>query len=267
MNNNFDKIKSNLSFYTSLKKTVLFEYKAIIQNRSQIYSAILEPIIYYLFIIKGLSGTIGDISYKGTLINYTLYGLTGMMGIICVGEMTNVVYRTMIDNKWGLLHMKLLNGVKIIPYCIGKSFYAFVGVNIKIPLLIIIYLITGSKINFINIFSVYVCCMIIMLFWSNLGIMIALKVTSYRLRDIILSVLLIPLYFSAPTYYILDDAPSYVNFIAHINPLTYQLNGLREVVLLNKMGINFTIMTAMTIIILIINLFLLKNIKYNRSEM
>lgn len=266
MTNKYNEIKNDISFFKSLKKTIFFEYKAMKENKSSLFTSVVYPIVYYIFIIKGLSVTIGKVSYLGTDIDYTLYGLTGLIGIICIGEINNVLYRTIIDNKWGLLHLKVLNGIRIIPYCLGKSFYSFVGVNIQIPILLSLYFLTGSRIGLLNLIYGYISIIIILLFWSNLGILIALKITSYKVRDMITGVGLLPLYFSAPTYYILDVAPKYIKIIAYVNPLTYQLNGLREAMIFLKLGNSFLIMLSFTVVIILINLIILRNIKYNRTQ-
>lgn len=48
-----------------------------------------------------------------------------------------------------------------------------------------------------------------------------------NIRDFIVNVVLLPIYFSAPAYYILKDINGYIKIIAYLNPLTYQLNVLR----------------------------------------
>lgn len=47
------------------------------------------------------------------------------------------------------------------------------------------------------------------------------------MRDMVLTFLIMPLSFSAPSFYVLHDAPSFIQILALINPLTYQLNAMR----------------------------------------
>ncbi|WP_068268944.1 ABC transporter permease [Caviibacter abscessus] len=264
--NNFSNIKNKQSFLTGLKNGLWFEYKALIQNSSILYTNILFPIVYYIFFVKGLAKTIGVFNYKGRDLNYELYSLTGLIGIICVGEITNIIYRTVIDNKWGLLHLKLANGIGILSYSLSKSFYAIVGINVQIPILLIITKLT-TNIGFINLLIGYIMSIIITLFWVNVGILIALKVQSYKTRDLITHLLLLPVYFSAPAYYILSDVDKYIKIVAHLNPLTYQLNGLREAMLFTNFSKDFIIVVLMTLIVFLINLLLIKQVKFSRSEM
>ena len=243
--NNFEKIKEKKSFLKGLKYGLWFEY--------------------YIFFVKGLSKTIGILNYQGRELEYELYALTGLIGIICVGEITNVIYRTVIDNKWGLLHLKLINGINIFSYTLSKSFYALVGINIQIPILLLFTKFT-NKISVLNLIVGYFIIIVITLFWVNLGILIAIKIPNYKIRDLIVNVLLLPIYFSAPAYYVLSDVGGTIKMIAYLNPLTYQLAGLREAMLFLNFNKDVLILILMTLIISIINFLIIRNVKFVRSE-
>lgn len=263
--NNFEKIKEKKSFLKGLKYGLWFEYKALLQNKSALYSNLIFPIVYYIFFVKGLSKTIGILNYQGRELEYELYALTGLIGIICVGEITNVIYRTVIDNKWGLLHLKLINGINIFQYTLSKSFYALVGINIQIPILLLFTKFT-NKISVLNLIVGYFIIIIITLFWVNLGILIAIKIPNYKIRDLIVNVLLLPIYFSAPAYYVLSDVGGTIKMIAYLNPLTYQLAGLRGAMLFLNFNKDVLILILMTLIISIINFLIIRNVKFVRSE-
>lgn len=263
--NNFEKIKEKKSFFKGIKYGLWFEYKALLQNKSSLYSNLIFPIVYYVFFVKGLSRTIGILKYKGRELDYELYALTGLIGIICVGEITNVIYRTVIDNKWGLLHLKLINGINVLSYTLSKSFYAIVGINIQIPILLLFTKFTNN-ISLINLIVGYLMTIIITLFWVNLGILIAIKIPNYKIRDLIVNVLLLPIYFSAPAYYILKDVGGAIKFIAYLNPLTYQLEGLREAMLFLNFNKNVLVLVLMTFCISLINFLVIRKVKFIRSE-
>ena len=54
--------------------------------------------------------------------------------------------------------------------------------------------------------------------------------------------------------------------IAYLNPLTYQLAGLREAMLFLNFNKDVLILILMTLIISIINFLIIKNVKFVRSE-
>ena len=150
-------------------------------------------------------------------------------------------------------------------YTLSKSFYALVGINIQIPILLLFTKFT-NKISVLNLIVGYFIIIIITLFWVNLGILIAIKIPNYKIRDLIVNVLLLPIYFSAPAYYVLSDVGGTIKMIAYLNPLTYQLAGLREAMLFLNFNKDVLILILMTLIISIINFLIIRNVKFVRSE-
>lgn len=54
-------------------------------------------------------------------------------------------------------------------------------------------------------------------------------IETYQTRDLLLTFLIMPLSFSAPSFYVIADAPIFIQFLAWINPLTYQLQTFRGI--------------------------------------
>ena len=71
---------------------------------------------------------------------------------------------------------------------------------------------------------------------------------------------------SAPAYYVLSDVGGTIKMIAYLNPLTYQLAGLREAMLFLNFNKDVLILILMTLIISIINFLIIRNVKFVRSE-
>nr|WP_277348190.1 ABC transporter permease [Bifidobacterium sp. DSM 109957] len=65
-------------------------------------------------------------------------------------------------------------------------------------------------------------------FWSCFGYSLTGLIKDYQTRDLVLSVLLLPLTFSAPVFYSLDAAPVFLKIIGAVNPLTYQVVFVRD---------------------------------------
>ena len=55
----------------------------------------------------------------------------------------------------------------------------------------------------------------------------AAAIRSYRAGDFLLTVIVMPLTFSAPVFYSLDSVPTFLRLIARVNPLTYQVELVR----------------------------------------
>lgn len=55
-------------------------------------------------------------------------------------------------------------------------------------------------------------------------------IQSYSQRDLILSLVNLPIILTAPIFFSLESAPMFLKVMATVNPLTYQANLLRDLV-------------------------------------
>lgn len=153
---------------------------------------------------------------------------------LVLGQMSQTIYRTTIDKKYGLLALKLLSGIKPFYYVIGMSTYAMLGLSVQMFALIILANFFGIHYSLMKIGVMIVIIILTLLFWSALAVAITLRISNYQVRDNILSFVITPLSFTAPVFYVLDYAPLWMKWLAKINPVTYQLGALRQGVMLNQ---------------------------------
>jgi ABC-2 type transport system permease protein len=116
------------------------------------------------------------------------------------------------------------------------------------------------------IIIIYFYCIIILLFWTSLGVLITVFIANYQVRDIIIKAIVLPLGFSAPVFYVLDSAPKILKIFAKFNPTTYQLNGIRGLVFSTNNFISITLPILFTICILIITSIVISKSKLYTSE-
>ena len=79
--------------------------------------------------------------------------------------------------------------------------------------------------------SLFLLLCIFIVFWTSIFSCIALLINDYKQRDFILGVVMTPLIFAAPLFYSLDNAPMILQVISKCNPLTYQLELIRDVMI------------------------------------
>ncbi|MBF0925285.1 MAG: ABC transporter permease, partial [Atopobium sp.] len=81
------------------------------------------------------------------------------------------------------------------------------------------------------VIGMFLLLCIFIVFWTSIFSCIALLINDYKQRDFILSVVMTPLIFAAPLFYSLDNAPMILQVISRCNPLTYQLELIRDVMI------------------------------------
>lgn len=233
-----------------LKIVVQNEINAFLRNKGLIISQLIQPILYYIFIVLGINSFVKQIEYEGIKISYADYALTGILGILIISQMTQMIYRITIDKRYGLLALKRQSGISSFYYVVGMSMYSNIGICIQAIVLYIISKIFGSSIDLINYLKGILLLVIVMYFWTSIAALITIKINDYQRRDSVISFIITPLGFTAPAFYLLADVPNFIRILAFINPLTYQLKVIRSIVF--QTGTNILLLIILVLLTTII---------------
>lgn len=233
------------------------ELMAFFQSKGLLATQLLQPILYIVFIVVGLNSSIRDVSYNNMIVSYAHYTTLGIIGLLVINQMTQVIYRVTIDKKYGLLALKLCSGVKPFYYIIGMSVYPMLGLLIQELTIYLIAMFFGIYFSIGKFLLIIFLSFLLLLFWNTIGILITMFINDYRRRDIVIRFLLTPLGFTAPVFYVMEAAPTVVQWFGRLNPLTYQIDTLRTLYfggdfLLGAFWIGVTTFLALSLTVFII---------------
>lgn len=258
--------KMPISFSSGVRKVAYIEWRALLNNKQMIYSQLLVPVLYFLFYSIGISSTFGSMIYANMEVSFLKFSFIGILGLTLFGQMAQSVYRIILDRKWGLLAFKYFKGISPMSYFFGKMAFPLLSYLAQIIVLYIISIMVGEYFTIKEFLVIIVFSLIAMIFWFSLGTIIALRISSYKTRDLILNTFLVPISFTAPTFFSFDSAPKIIQILSAFNPLTYQLNAMRDWAFRLGNFKNMTIVLILTIIILIYAQFSVKNADLSSDE-
>lgn len=240
-----------------LKIIIRNELNAFLRNKGLIISQLIQPILYYIFIVLGINNFVTKIEYEGKTISYADYALTGILGILIISQMTQTIYRITIDKRYGLLALKHQSGVSPFYYIIGMSIYPTIGVCIQSSVLYVIATLFGSSISLFNYLGGIIIVIVVLYFWTSIAALITMKINDYQRRDSIISFIITPLGFTAPAFYLITNVPTFIKIIGYFNPLTYQLYAVRSIIfdtVINSF-LSITLVFLATVFMIIISSF------------
>ncbi|MBF0698557.1 ABC transporter permease, partial [Streptococcus danieliae] len=211
---NYKQQKTN--FIESVFKVSYVEYRALVNNKQLVYTQILVPMLYFLFYATGIASTFGQIIYVDKAVPFLQFAFIGIIGLIVYGQMSQSVYRIILDRKWGLLAFKYFKGVTPLAYMIGKMSFPLFNFLIQMGVLYAISILFGDSFSFDQFIVLVLCSIVMMIFWFSVGTIISLKVSSYKTRDLILNTLLLPISFTAPIFFSFDQAPLFIKWISFL---------------------------------------------------
>lgn len=201
------------------------------EGKSLVSSLLLEPVVQLVLLGAGLQGLIGggDDFYRGH--SYLAFVLPGLIILQALRGFSRTMYRTVLDRQWGMLTIKRLAGAGAAGYTLSKIVAPMLALLVQSFALIALATAMGVRIPVTNIALGLMFGMIAVGFWAAIAIIITGFVKDYVVRDMVVTWLMLPLSLAAPVFYQLDTAPTYLQWIASINPLAWQVEALRAILL------------------------------------
>jgi ABC-2 type transport system permease protein len=245
---------------------LLIETKALRNNKRIIYAGLLNPILYFIFFSFGIHATFGNIIYQGIEVSFLSYSMIGIIAMCIFREMYQCIYRMVNDKRWGLLSLKIFNGVRPFFYIMGISTFPLIGVTTQSIVVYILANIFGEAIPISNFIIILIFLLFCIIFWSSFLICIVSLIKNYKQRDFIMNTLMLPILFSAPLFFSFENAHQILQTISSFNPLKHQLDAMRSIAFGNPEYTTIIIVVSISIITSIISCFVLKNIDFNNTE-
>jgi ABC-type multidrug transport system permease subunit len=208
---------------------VEFERRAFTFGRAAVVGQLfVEPLVYVSFLAAGLQGWQQDINLAGHgSVSYLTFAFPGILAIIAIRGFARMIYRATIDRRWGLMALKTINGIQASAYVLGMVVVPVVIFAIQALVSMPVAAALGADVRPLEFMLTLALGAPVMIFWAASGLIITAGIKNYQQRDLIVALVLLPLMFSAPTFFPFSSAPIYLQAIGYINPLTYQVEALR----------------------------------------
>jgi ABC-2 type transport system permease protein len=165
--------------------------------------------------------------------NYMSFILPGVLGItmITIGMFASM--SLIQDKRYGYLKRIMVAPVSGEVPATAKMLGGITRGLIEVPILIIIAILLGAKIN-LSMFSIGIVIIVSILlcaFSSSLFILLTIKTADLQAPGVVSSLLLFPLMFSSSAMFPSSLFPSWLKAISNYNPLTFAVDVMREALL------------------------------------
>lgn len=221
------------------------------EGRTLVSSLLLEPVVQLVLLAAGLQGLIGggDDFYRGH--SYLAFVLPGLIVLQALKGFSRTMYRTVLDRQWGMLTIKRLAGTGGAGYACSKIIAAVSALLVQAMVLGALAMAMGVRIEIAHLLTGMALAVIAVAFWSALAIVVTGFVRDYVVRDMVVSWMMLPLSLAAPVFYKLETAPVYLQWIARINPLAWQVEAIRTAMLDGRITASTLVMTVLSLVAII----------------
>ncbi len=239
----------------------LRQIKRYLRSRSRIIGSLGQPILFLVALGFGF-GPIFQKAGQGNYIEFLAPGIIAM-SILFTAIFSGV--EMIWDRQFGFLKETLVAPVSRLNIMIGRVFGGATAAVFQGIIVLLISFIAGFRINsvLLILFSIIFMILISLLF-TALGTAIASMLEDFQGFQLIMSFLVMPLFFLSGALFPLTGLPEAMKIVAAVDPLSYGVDGLRFALTGSShfgVGIDFVVLILITFLLLVAGSFLFSRIE------
>ncbi len=213
-----------LGIYTIWYRDVLrFWY-----DKARMLSAILFPVMFLVIFGSGLQGSIG-IMASG--VNFTQFMFPGIMGMsVLMGSFMSGV-SIVWDREFGFLKEVLVAPISRVSVALGRTLGAATIATIQGIIILVLAPILKIPLTVGAVFALIPLMFLLAASMGSMGILLASRVKSTEAFQAIMQMLMFPMIFLSGVFFPMQNLPAWMSFIVKINPASYGVAAIRQVVL------------------------------------
>jgi ABC-2 type transport system permease protein len=193
--------------------------------RTAHYSRLVEAPAYFAFMVVGVRSINPGANVSG--VDYADFAYAGVLVVVAIRVLFWSMGDVANDRKWGVYAISRLGDVSFGQYA-GSLLIANGAVALgQLGILLVLKQILGLG-GGVSDVSLALLGVVIALVAILGGTALGFAVNSYHMRDMLTSLLSLPLVLTAPLFYSLDSLPTYMRVLAYANPFTYAVLTVRS---------------------------------------
>jgi len=204
-----------------LRELIRFE-----RTRTRMLSGFMQPILF-LFVLGygmgGLVGTTAGFDFKKFV----------FPGIVAMSVVTTAIFSAISivwDREFGFLREMLVAPTSRASLALGKTAGGATVATLQGSVMLLLAPLIGVSLTPLLIVEVIGIELLMAVAMTAFGVFIASRVQRMEAFQVVMQLLLFPMLFLSGALFPLNGLPGWLAFLTHLNPLTYAVAPLRQVV-------------------------------------
>jgi len=231
------------------------EWKKFIRERSRLVSTVARPLLWLFLVGGGLSRIVP--ARDG--MDYLQFVFPGILGMTILFSSIFSAISIIWDKEFGYMKEILAAPVSRFSVVIGKALSGTIVSTIQAFIVLLLFPFLGLKLGGIQIIGVIAISLILSFTITTVGIFIATFYESFESFSVIMNFIVMPMFFLSGAMYPVKLLPEVLKFLAKINPLTYGVDALKNVIfpdIQGEMSADFPLFMDVGVIVFAAFLFL-----------
>jgi ABC-2 type transport system permease protein len=238
----------------------LRQIRRYVRSRARMIGSLGQPLLYLLVFGFGFGSTFQKAN-GGNYIQFLVPGVIAQ-SVLFLSIFSGI--EVIFDRQFGFLREMLVAPVSRLEIMLGRTIGGATVAVLQGLIVMVIALLVGFRFNPWNLPLALIFIAMIALLFTALGVAIASVLEDLNGFQLIINFLILPTFFLSGALFPLDNIPFVLKILTSLDPLTYGVDGLRGAftgISHFGIGFDFTILSVLTIIILVIGAYLFSKIE------
>ena len=197
-------------------------------DKARMFGSLAFPILFLFVFGSGLRGSIGMLGGGVDFIQFMFPGIIGMsvlMGSFMSG--VSIVW----DREFGFLKEVLVAPISRISVALGKALGAATIALIQGVIILLFAPLVNVSLSVGTVLALLPLMFLLAASMGSLGILLATRIKSMEAFQAVMQMLMFPMIFLSGVFFPLQGLPSWMSVLVKINPASYGIAPIRQIVL------------------------------------
>lgn len=226
----------------TLRAIYIIWYRDVLRfwrDRARLMASLAQPLLYLVIFGTGLSSALsgagggfgGRAGAAPTGLTYSQFIFPGIIGMAVLFSAIFGAMSIVWDREFGFLKEVLVAPIDRSAVAIGKALGGATQAMIQGLVLLILAPFIGIKLTLISVLLLIPLTFVLAFALSSLGVAIASKMRSMQGFQMIMTFLMMPMFFLSGALFPLQGLPAWMDVLTRLDPAAYGMDPLRRVVL------------------------------------
>jgi ABC-2 type transport system permease protein len=208
------------------------------RDKIRMIGAVTFPLLFLFVFGSGLSQTMGLL---GGGIDYVQFMFPGIIGMTVLMSSFMGGMSVVWDREFGFLKEVLVAPINRASVALGKTLGSATIALIQGAIILILAPAIGVSLSGWTVLKLLPLMFLLATCLGSLGILLATRIKSMEAFQVVMQMLMFPMIFLSGVFFPLQELPTWMSILVKINPATYGIAPIRQVVLGTSQGNPFAI--------------------------
>jgi ABC-2 type transport system permease protein len=218
---------------TNLTAIYILWYRDLLRfwrDKARLLTSFIQPFLFLVIFGTGIGASMLLLAPEADF-NYIQFIFPGIIGMVVLftGIMSGV--SIVWDREFGFLKEVLVAPMSRISVAIGKTLGGATIATIQGVIMLVFIPFVGISISAVQVFLLIPLMFVFAFSLTAMGILIASRIKTMETFQVVMQLLLFPLFFLSPAMFPIQFLPTWLSTAIKLNPVSYGIDSMRQAAL------------------------------------